>query len=151
VPDTADICPATPGFNGGDKPGCPRKASSVIVTPKEIRITQQIQFALDSHIIRPISFKILDEVRDVLRENPSFRIEVQGHTDNLGPAAYNKGLSQRRAESVMQYLRKGGIDPARMTAVGYGMERPLVPNDSAKNREQNRRVQFIRQESTAGR
>ena len=74
------------------------------------------------------------------------RIEVQGHTDNKGAAAYNLKLSDRRAASVKKYLVAHGIPADRLVSHGYGMTRPLVPNDTEQNRALNRRVQFIRTE-----
>jgi outer membrane protein OmpA-like peptidoglycan-associated protein len=146
VADVNDFCPNTPGYPGGDKPGCPRKNSTVIVTKTEIKITQQIQFEFNRAVIRPVSFKILDEVVDVLKQNPKITLEVQGHTDNIGGAVYNQGLSQKRAESVKTYLVQHGIDSSRLTSKGYGLTRPLLPNTSEANRALNRRVQFIRTE-----
>jgi outer membrane protein OmpA-like peptidoglycan-associated protein len=146
VVDLDDQCPNEPGEPGGDKPGCPKKPSLVIVTEKEIKITQQIHFEFDKDRIRPESFPILDAVVEVLVQNPKIRIEIQGHTDNKGSAFYNKSLSDRRATSVRKYLTSKGIDASRLTSKGYGMERPIVPNTSEQNRALNRRVQFIRTE-----
>jgi OOP family OmpA-OmpF porin len=151
VPDVDDYCPNTPGVRGGDRPGCPKKNSLVVVTEKEIRITQQIQFEFNKAVIRPgISYKILDEVVGVLNENPKISLEVQGHTDNVGGDAYNMKLSQARAEAVRAYLVSKGIASSRLVAKGYGFHQPLVPNTSAANRELNRRVQFIRTEAPGG-
>jgi outer membrane protein OmpA-like peptidoglycan-associated protein len=147
VMDVDDICPNTPGQPGGNRPGCP---GLVVVTGKEIRITQQIQFDFDKATIKPVSFPILDAVRDVLRDNPNIKIEVQGHTDNKGNAGYNLKLSQSRADSVRNYLVAHGIDLARLTSKGYGMTQPLVPNNNEANRALNRRVQFIRTEGAPG-
>jgi len=144
VKDVDDQCPNTPGAPTGPRPGCP---SLVIVTAKEIRITQQIQFDFNKSTIKPVSFPILDAVYDVLVANPKISLEVQGHTDNVGTPAYNLTLSDQRANSVRQYLVKKGIDSGRLVSKGYGLTRPLVPNDSEKNRALNRRVQFIRTES----
>ncbi len=146
VLDLDDHCPLEPGVKGGERPGCPKKPSLVVVTDKEIKITQQIHFEFDKARIRPISYPVLDAVVDVLVKNPKFRIEVQGHTDNVGPPAYNKRLSQRRADAVREYLVSHGIAPNRLVAVGYGLERPLVPNTNDRNRALNRRVQFVRTE-----
>ncbi|HEY1954757.1 MAG TPA: OmpA family protein [Polyangiaceae bacterium] len=149
VLDVDDMCPNTPGVVGGDKPGCPKKNMLVVVTAKEIRITQQIQFEFNKSKIKgDVSFKILDQIVKVLQDNPKITLEVQGHTDNVGSAAYNKQLSQDRADSVRAYLVAHGIDPSRLISKGYGMDKPLVPNNSVANRALNRRVQFIRTEST---
>ncbi len=147
VLDVDDQCPNTPGAPGGERPGCPKKNSLVIVTAKEIRITQQIQFDFDKATIKPVSYPILNDVRDVLRDNPKITLEIQGHTDNVGQAAYNQRLSQSRADSVRAYLVANGIASDRLMSKGYGMTQPLVKNDTAANRTLNRRVQFIRTES----
>jgi OOP family OmpA-OmpF porin len=148
VADIDDFCPNTPGVPGGDRPGCPRKSSLIVVTEKEIRITQQIQFEFNKAVIRPgISFRILDEVAAVLHDNPKIDLEVQGHTDNVGGDGYNMNLSQKRADAVRAYLTSKGIAPSRLVSKGYGFHQPLVPNTTASNRELNRRVQFIRTEA----
>ena len=144
VADVYDECPNTPGQPNGVRPGCP---SLIIVTAKEIRITQQIQFDFNKSTIKPVSFPILDAVRDVLVANPKITIEVQGHTDNVGQAGYNLKLSQQRADSVRAYLVAHGIEPARLISKGFGMNQPLVPNNTEGNRALNRGVQFIRTES----
>ncbi len=148
VADVDDYCPNTPGIPGGDRPGCPRKSTLIVVTDKEIRITQQIQFEFNKAVIKPgISYKILDEVVGVLTDNPKISLEVQGHTDNVGADAYNMHLSQTRADAVRAYLVSHGIAPDRLVSKGYGFHQPLVPNSSDANRALNRRVQFIRTES----
>jgi outer membrane protein OmpA-like peptidoglycan-associated protein len=147
VLDLEDFCPNSAGPPGGDRPGCPKKNALVIVTGSEIRITQQIRFEFNKAVIKRESFPILDAVRDVLRDNPKITIEVQGHTDNVGNAGYNQKLSQDRADAVKKYLTGHGIDAKRLTAKGYGMQQPLVPNTTEPNRALNRRVQFIRTES----
>ncbi len=144
--DLEDQCPNEPGPPDGDRPGCPRKPALVVVTDKEIKITQQIHFEFDKDIIRKESFPILDAVAEVLQKNPEMRIEIQGHTDNKGSAAYNAKLSDRRAASVRKYLVAKGIAPERLVSHGYGLSRPIVPNDTDQNRALNRRVQFIRTE-----
>jgi outer membrane protein OmpA-like peptidoglycan-associated protein len=150
VADLDDFCPNTPGIKAGDHPGCPKKNSLIVVTEKEIRITQQIQFEFNKSVIRPgISFKILDEVVGVMNDNPKISLEVQGHTDNKGSDAYNMTLSQSRADAVRTYLVGHGISPDRLVSKGYGMRQPLVPNTTDANRLLNRRVQFIRTETTS--
>ncbi len=83
---------------------------------------------------------------EALKAYPKIDLEVQGHTDNKGAPAYNKSLSDRRANEVRKYLVKHGIDSSRLVSHGYGMERPVVSNDTDQNRALNRRVQFIRTE-----
>ncbi|MCS6899580.1 MAG: OmpA family protein, partial [Myxococcales bacterium] len=135
VVDLEDICPNEKGDpNNAEKKGCP-KNSLVVVTDKEVKILQQIHFEFDKDKIRPESYPIIDAVAEVLRQYPEMTLEIQGHTDNKGSAFYNKSLSDRRAKAVMKYLvERSKIDKKRLTAKGYGMEVPLVPNDTPLNR-----------------
>lgn len=146
VPDLMDQCPNTPGEKDREPKGCPIKNALVLVTDCEVKITQQIHFALGKDTIKPESYPILDAVTDVLVKNSSFKIEVQGHTDDKGSDAYNLDLSKRRAQSVRKYLVARGVSPDRLESQGYGEARPLVPNISEANRALNRRVQFLRTE-----
>lgn len=84
----------------------------------------------------------LDQVKMILTQNPSLRIEIQGHTDNMGSASANKRLSEKRAKSVMQYLIDQGVDPERLQWAGYGQTQPIASNETAKGRRQNRRVEL---------
>ena len=147
VPDVIDICPNEPGPADADPPGCPVRPSLAIVTETEIKILQEIHFEFNKANIRPESYQVVEAVADILKQNPRIRIEVQGHTDNVGSRSYNQSLSTRRAASVMKALVERGIDPDRLRSQGYGMDRPIVPNDTEQNRALNRRVQFIRIES----
>jgi outer membrane protein OmpA-like peptidoglycan-associated protein len=80
----------------------------------------------------------------VLREHPeSVSVSVEGHTDGEGPAEYNRGLSQRRAEAVRDYLARKDIAPERMQAQGFGEDRPVQSNATSAGRAANRRVEFI--------
>ncbi len=79
-----------------------------------------------------------------MQDNPTIRVEIQGHTDNIGSDAYNQKLSERRAQSVVTYLVQNfGIDISRLTAKGYGESKPIASNDNAEGRALNRRVQFF--------
>lgn len=120
------------------------KRANVTVTSTEITIKQQIQFALDSAVILPESFGLLTEIADTIIRHPEIkRVEVQGHTDNSGTPDHNKILSEQRAEAVRAWLVQHGVQADRLVARGYGQDKPLVPNVTAQNRAQNRRVQFI--------
>jgi outer membrane protein OmpA-like peptidoglycan-associated protein len=149
VLDIDDMCPNEAGQPGGDRPGCPKKPALAIVTDTEIKILQQIHFEYDKDKIRPESFPIIDAVADIMKQKSNIKLEIQGHTDNKGNNAYNLKLSDRRANSVMKALIARGIDSDRLRAKGYGMTRPIVPNDTEQNRALNRRVQFMRVESAA--
>jgi outer membrane protein OmpA-like peptidoglycan-associated protein len=146
VADVKDQCPNEIGSTSQEPLGCPTKPALVVVTDCEVKITQQIHFEFNKDKIRPESFPVLDAVVEALQKNPAIKIEVQGHTDNKGAAAYNKNLSDRRANSVMKYLVSHGVEMGRLTAHGYGFERPLVDNSTEQNRALNRRVQFVRTE-----
>ena len=81
------------------------------------------------------------EIGEAMVENPELDLTLEGHTDSQGAAEYNRDLSQRRANTVKNYLTSSfGIATSRITAVGYGEERPVASNDSAAGRAQNRRV-----------
>jgi outer membrane protein OmpA-like peptidoglycan-associated protein len=120
------------------------KESNVKIENKEIRIKQQIQFAIDQAAILPESNGLLAEIADVLIKNPRIKkVEVQGHTDNTGTPEHNQSLSDQRAAAVVTWLTSHGVGGERLVAKGYGQEKPLVPNVTPQNRAQNRRVQFI--------
>ncbi|MEZ4254629.1 MAG: OmpA family protein [Polyangiales bacterium] len=120
------------------------KKSLVEVRDGDIRIKKQINFATKSAEVNPNSYGLLEEVADALQRNPGIElVEIQGHTDNTGRAELNKELSQQRADAVRTWLIAHGVESGRLTAVGYGMERPLAPNITNANRAKNRRVEFI--------
>ncbi len=143
IRDDKDACPEEKGKPDPDpkKNGCP---SLVRVTKQEIVILQQVEFKTASDVILPQSDELLTQVAAVLREHPEIKkIEVQGHTDNRGAAAYNKKLSERRAKSVVRWLtERGQVDAERLEPKGYGMEQPLLENTTEEGRQKNRRVQF---------
>jgi outer membrane protein OmpA-like peptidoglycan-associated protein len=86
----------------------------------------------------------LDEAAKFLIDNPSLHVVIEGHTDDVGTAASNLALSQRRADAVLKYLViNHGVDPARLDARGVGADRPVVPNDTPENRAKNRRIELL--------
>ena len=93
---------------------------------------------------------ILNGVAQKLIAKPELKFEIGGHTDSRGSDGYNQKLSERRAQSVMQYLGKQGVDPARLSAVGYGEGHPVDTNDTDEGREKNRRVEVKVLESSEG-
>jgi len=121
----------------------PRR-SLVQLRDRELVIRRQVNFATDSAEILPDSAGLLAEVADVLMRHPELTtVEIQGHTDNRGGAPHNLDLSQRRADSVREWLTSHGISSDRLTAQGYGDTRPIGPNITAGGRARNRRSQFI--------
>ena len=144
VLDKDDKCPYVPGVkvaSGDTKLGCP-KVVLVQVTKKDIKILKKIFFRTGSARIRRRSFVVLDQVAQVMKSASHIKVRVEGHTDNVGDKDYNLRLSKERARSVYNYLVKKGISKDRLSSEGYGMNNPLVPNNSRKNRAKNRRVQF---------
>jgi OOP family OmpA-OmpF porin len=170
--DENDACPDLPGLASSDpeKNGCPDSDSDGIVDPKDacpnaagppnedpekngcpparieqgqIRILEQVKFKTDSAEILGESNYILDAVFDILQGHPEItRISVEGHTDSVGKAAYNKRLSEKRAASVVKWLLAAGVAPTRLSSAGFGLEAPLADNDSEEGRRKNRRVEF---------
>lgn len=100
-----------------------------------------VNFDTGKATIRKDSFPRLDGVVEYLQHKKSARIEISGHTDNVGNAKTNKTLSEKRAQSCRDYVISKGIEAARVTAVGYGDERPMAPNDTEAGRQQNRRIE----------
>ncbi len=86
---------------------------------------------------------LLDRIAALLREQPALKIEVQGHTDNVGSDAYNQTLSEARAETVLKALVARGTAPARLTARRYGKSTPIADNDTPEGRAKNRRVELV--------
>ncbi len=103
---------------------------------------QNVQFAYNSAELLDESISALNDIVDFMFSNPEVRILLAAHTDDIGGANYNIKLSQKRAESVKNYLVKQGIAIDRLESEGFGMNEPLVPNDSEENRAKNRRVEF---------
>lgn len=102
-----------------------------------------VNFEFDRSVLLPSATPTLDAVADVLVRYPELRIEIAGHTDSVGSEPYNQALSERRAESVRVYLLENfDIAPDRLTSVGFGETRPLMPNTSQTERALNRRVEF---------
>ncbi len=103
---------------------------------------RNVFFNIGKFDIQDASYIELDKLVDILKDIPSLKIEISGHTDNIGEESYNLLLSQRRADAVVLYLVKSGIDPARLTAKGYGESRPVISNETEDGRASNRRTEF---------
>ena len=138
VPDWQDECPHTPGIK--ENKGCPEVKREIRQLLK--KAMQGIEFETARATIRPSSYSLLDEIAQQFIENPSFIIEVQGHTDNTGKADKNMTLSQDRANAVRDYLIGKGVPAERMTARGYGQDKPIADNSTKAGRAKNRRVEF---------
>ncbi len=109
--------------------------------PSKTFILQDCNFETGKATLEPESFAVIDELLAYLTRKADERIEIGGHTDNVGSAAANLVLSKDRATSVMNYLISKGIDPARLEAKGYGMSMPVENNKTEEGRAQNRRTE----------
>lgn len=104
--------------------------------------TGAIYFKTGSAELDQKSEPLLDSGADIANRCPSVKFDVEGHTDNVGGRRFNQRLSERRARSVVNYLKDKGVAASRIHSVGYGETRPVVPNDSEANRAKNRRIEF---------
>ena len=136
IVDRLDQCPTVAGPAEND--GCP--------IPEKLKaftgVIQGINFKTGSAQILPASFKLLDKSVVVLNEFPNEKLEISGHTDSTGERAKNIELSKARAESVKTYMEKKGVKEGRLVAVGYGPDKPIADNKTAKGKAKNRRVEF---------
>jgi len=134
VPDYLDACPGTPADFAVDAKGC----------PEPISIDLDIEFDLDKAVIKPVYDQKLEEVAMFLLHHKGVSAVVEGHSDSQGAANYNQKLSQKRAQSVVDYLTtKFNVDPNIITAQGYGETRPIADNATPQGRQKNRRVLVI--------
>lgn len=104
---------------------------------------QNIFFDLDEYAIKPASKTELNKVITFLKENPSIKVEIAGHTDNQGSLDYNQSLSEKRAKSVYDYLISNDITQSRLHYKGYGQNQPIQTNNTSHGRQMNRRIEFI--------
>ena len=103
-----------------------------------------IQFATNSAAITSESDKVLGEIATLLKNQPDWKITVEGHTDNVGAKAANKALSQKRAESVVVWLGDHAVDRSRLAAAGFGDTKPVQDNTTEEGRAKNRRVELVK-------
>jgi len=145
IADVNDRCPTEPETKNGylDEDGCPDvPPGSVVVTNTRVEIKEVVQFETGSATLLPASFSVLNDVVQVLKDAPSMRLRVEGHTDSEGPDSSNLKLSKERAGSVRVYLESKGIEANRLTAEGYGETKPIDTNRTPSGRAKNRRVEF---------
>lgn len=143
IPDNVDKCPDQPG--PPELYGCPppEDEEEVVLESERIRINNQILFEFGSDRIDPRSFKLLDEVAEVLTKNKDVGpVQIEGHTDNVGSRDININLSKRRAKAVENYLITKGIAAKRLRSEGFGFDRPIATNDTPLGRAKNRRTEF---------
>ncbi len=134
VPDYQDKCPGTMAGSAVDADGCPPVGAELDIL--------NMEFDFDKSNIRDEYKPRLDTDVKVLQDNPNMTIMIEGHTDSTGPEAYNQALSERRANSVKDYMVEGGVDAGRMETVGKGESEPVADNGTREGRAQNRRVEL---------
>lgn len=109
---------------------------------KKSLVLKNVLFETGKAVLLPQSYPELDMLANYLIDNKTYKIEISGHTDNVGNETTNAKLSELRAKAVSDYLITKSVDPGRITHKGYGSTMPIVPNDSEEGRKQNRRVEF---------
>ena len=125
------------------------KPAQITMTVKKVKVGATVQindinFATNSSMFMQGSIFILDNFVDYLKENPNIKIEIHGHTDNVGSGRTNKKLSEKRAKTVRDYIVFQGIDKSRIIAYkGFGESKPIASNSTEKGRSKNRRTEFL--------
>jgi len=138
VSDADDRCPQAKG--NIDNKGCPEIPKLDI--ERITVIASKIYFETNKADLKLISHAALDDLADILKRNEAVNLTIEGHTDSDADDNYNLSLSQRRTESVKNYLISKGISPERLTAIGYGESRPIATNKTAAGKAKNRRVEL---------
>ena len=122
--------------------GPPPPPPIIVPAPPAARfILDGLNFDTGKATLRPESVGRLDSVADFMAHKKNARIEISGHTDNIGKKKANQALSEKRAQSCRDYLVSKGIEPSRIATAGYGDERPIAPNDTEQGRQRNRRIE----------
>ena len=135
VPDDRDLCPDTPPGTRVDADGCPLPVAQVA------SVKLKVNFGFDSTEVQEQYFSDLEELATFLKRFSDLQVDVEGHTDSTGPEEYNMGLSQRRAQAVVDVLvNEFGIEASRLQPKGFGETQPVASNDTEEGRAQNRRV-----------
>jgi OOP family OmpA-OmpF porin len=138
VPNSRDECPDSKAGARVDEKGC------YIILKETVQIEINVEFDFDSAAARPTHKDKVEKVVKFLKEYPLTSVTIEGHTDSVGSAEYNKGLSLRRAKTVADVLIKEfGVAPERVSVAGYGEEKPIADNSTEDGRQRNRRVYGI--------
>jgi outer membrane protein OmpA-like peptidoglycan-associated protein len=140
VPDNVDRCPDVAGPM--DNWGCPAYKKLVVQRDK-LELKEKLYFAWDQAVLQEVSFPVLDEVVQALKDNKGFRVQVDGHASSEGADDHNQTLSEQRADAVLNYLISHGIDRDRLASKGFGSSVPRDTNATIAGRENNRRVEFV--------
>lgn len=138
ISDNFDKCPAVAGVAGNN--GCPelKKEEQEILTAA----FEALEFASGKDVISRESYASLNALAELLKKNPNWKLQIDGHTDNVGNAKTNTLLSQKRANAVKKYLSSKGVAATRINAKGYGSSKPIADNKTPEGRDRNRRVEM---------
>jgi len=138
VNDNEDRCPTIPGVK--ENQGCPAIQDEVV---KKVNFAaNNIYFATGKYTLLAKSNKGLNEVAQIIKDNPGINLTIDGHTDDVGKDESNQILSENRANAVKKYLISKGVEESRLTATGYGETKPIADNKTAAGRQKNRRVEL---------
>lgn len=140
IADNIDHCPDVAGTV--ENSGCPTY-QKVVVKADKLVLKEKLYFAWDQAKLEDASFPVLDEVVLALKDNPGFRVQVEGHADSSGGNDHNQTLSEQRAAAVLNYLAAHGIASDRLVSKGFSSSVPLDTNTTVAGRESNRRVEFV--------
>ncbi|HVM88539.1 MAG TPA: OmpA family protein [Puia sp.] len=139
VNDEEDRCPNLPGVK--ENQGCPLVKEEIV--KKVMYDAKNIFFATGSSKLLAKSYKPLNEVAKILKDDSNLKLDIEGHTDNTGKPEKNQALSENRAKAVFNYLTiKGGIDTGRLSSAGFGDTKPIASNKTAQGKAKNRRVEL---------
>ncbi|RYY55190.1 MAG: hypothetical protein EOO09_11535 [Chitinophagaceae bacterium] len=139
INDEDDKCPDVAGK--AENNGCPAEVKAEVKKAMDLA-AKRIQFRVNSAVLTKDSYGVLNKVAILMNENPDLQLAVGGHTSSDGSAETNKRLSEERAEAVKQYLVAEGVNAARISATGYGANKPLNPGKTAAEKALNRRVEL---------
>jgi len=145
IPDYRDLCPLVAGKPEDN--GCPKIEPNVVVlTVEEQKVINEafsnLEFEVGTSKIAEKSLNSLEELATLLISKPLYKLEINGHTDNVGNPAANLKLSQSRANAVKTFLASKGLSASSMKATGFGSKKPIADNKTAEGRQRNRRVEF---------
>jgi OOP family OmpA-OmpF porin len=162
VPDSLDKCPDTPVGVEVDESGCPvvhvdsdgdgafddvdecpDTPVGAIVDDRGCWVVKGVQFDYKKWNVKPQFNSNLDNIENILKNNPGLNIRIEGHTDDVGSMKYNIGLSGKRAQAIKDYLVDKGIDSSRITTKGLGYSQPIAGNETPEGRALNRRAEII--------
>lgn len=117
-------------------------SDTVYLDKVAVNYSRALNVYFDTNRDIPKTFEDINYLEQIMKTSSSIKVEISGHTDNTGSAEYNVALSKRRSEAVKKQLVLAGIDPSRITAVGYGAEKPIADNTKREGRQLNRRTEF---------